>query len=160
VSIDPNAAAMLNGLIPLPNNGPVGYISAPSLPNDWRQENIRIDHNIGNMTRVFGRYTQEEHNYNYTNGNYDSAVSRTDFPTKSGVINFNHSFKTNLLNEFIASFASVHLNYGAVATSSSPAGSVRKPANWTATQSLRLTLRTVKRRCCLFSMSQAGSVQC
>ena len=47
VSIDPNAAAMLNGLIPLPNNGPVGYISAPSLPNDWRQENIRIDHNIG-----------------------------------------------------------------------------------------------------------------
>ena len=35
---------MLAGLIPLPNNGPVSYISAPSLPNDWRQENIRIDH--------------------------------------------------------------------------------------------------------------------
>ena len=81
---------------------------------------------------MFGRYTQEEHNYNYTNGNYDSAVSRTDFPTKSGVINFSHSFSPNLLNEFIASFASVHLNYNAVATSSSPAGSVHKPANWTA----------------------------
>ena len=50
---------MLNGLIPLPNNGPVGYISAPSLPNDWRQENIRIDQNIGDGTRIFGRYTQE-----------------------------------------------------------------------------------------------------
>jgi hypothetical protein len=124
---------MLNGLIPLPNNGPVGYISAPSLPNDWRQENIRIDHNIGNMTRIFGRYTQEQHNYNYTNGNYDSAVSRTDFPTKSGVINFNHSFNPNLLNEFVVSFSSVHLNYDAIATSSSPAGSVHKPSTWTAT---------------------------
>ena len=59
VSIDPNAAAMLNGLIPLPNNGPVGYISAPSLPNDWRQENIRVDHNIGAGTRIFGRYTRK-----------------------------------------------------------------------------------------------------
>ena len=42
VSVDPNAKAMLNGLVPLPNNGPIGYISAPSLPNDWRQENVRI----------------------------------------------------------------------------------------------------------------------
>jgi hypothetical protein len=133
VSIDPNAAAMLNGLIPVPNNGPVGYISAPSLPKDWRQENIRVDQNIGSNTRLFGRYTQEKHNYNYTNGNYDSAVSRTDFPTKSGVVNLNTTFKPNLLNEFIASFASVHLNYNAIATTSSPAGSVHKPSTWTAT---------------------------
>lgn len=132
VSIDPNAAAMLNGLIPLPNNGPVSYISAPSLPNDWRQENIRIDHNITSGTRIFGRYTQESHNYFYTNGNYDSSTSRTDFPTKSGVINFNHGFKPNLLNEFVVSFASVRLNYDAVATSSSPAGSIHKPSTWTA----------------------------
>ncbi|MCZ2080282.1 MAG: carboxypeptidase-like regulatory domain-containing protein [Bryobacterales bacterium] len=133
VPIDPNAAAMLNGLIPLPNNGPVGYISAPSLPNDWRQENIRIDQNIGNNTRLFGRYTQEKHNYNYTNGNYDAAVSRTDFPTKAAVVNFSHGFSPNLLNEFVASFASVHINFDAIATSSSPAGSIRKPSNWTAT---------------------------
>ena len=132
VSIDPNAAAMMNGLIPLPNNGPVSYVSAPSLPKDWRQENIRIDHNIASSTRIFGRYTQEQHNYNYTLGNYDSAQSRTDFPSKSGVINFNHSFSPNLLNEFVASFASVRLNYDALATSSSPAGSIHKPANWTA----------------------------
>lgn len=132
VSIDPNAAAMMNGLIPLPNNGPVGYISAPSLPNDWRQENIRIDHNISSGTRIFGRYTQEAHNYNFTNGNYDASMSRTDFPTKAGVINVNHSFKPNLLNEFVVSFASVRLNYDAVATSSSPAGSIHKPDTWTA----------------------------
>jgi hypothetical protein len=132
VSIDPNAAAIMNGLIPLPNNGPVSYISAPSLPNDWRQENIRIDHNIASGTRIFGRYTQEAHNYVFTNGNYDAAMSRTDFPTKSGVINFNHSFKPNLLNEFVISFASVRLNYDAIATSSSPAGSIRKPDTWTA----------------------------
>lgn len=133
VSIDPNAAAMLNGLIPLPNNGPVGYIAAPSLPNDWRQENIRIDQNIGNNTRMFGRYTQEKHNYNYTNGNYDTTMSRTDFPTKAGVVNLNHSFSPHLLNEFIASFSSVHINFDALATSSSPAGSIHKPSNWTAT---------------------------
>jgi hypothetical protein len=132
VTIDPNAAAMLNGLIPLPNNGPVGYISAPSLPNDWRQENIRVDQNITSGTRLFGRYTQEIHNYVYTNGNYDSAMSRTDFPSKAGVINFTHSFSPNLLNEFVASFSSVHLNYDALATPSSPVGSIRKPDNWTA----------------------------
>ena len=133
VSIDPNAKAMLNGLIPLPNNGPVGYISAPSLPNDWRQENIRIDQNIGNSNAYFrALHAGSSTTINYTNGNYDSAVSRTDFPSKNAVVNVSHSFSPNLLNEFVASFARVHLNYNALPTSSSPAGSIRKPADWTA----------------------------
>jgi len=141
---------MMSGLIPLPNNGPVSYISAPSLPNDWRQENIRIDHNIASATRIFGRYTQEEHNYVYTNGNYDSAMSRTDFPTKSGVINFNHSFTPSLLNEFVASFASVHLNYDAIATSSSPGLPFTNRHTGLRRRSLPRTPTMLKRRSYLF----------
>ena len=44
------------------------------------------------------------------------------------MINFNHSFRPNLLDEFVVSFASVHINYNAVTGTSSPAGSVYKPS--------------------------------
>ena len=120
VSVDPNAKAMLNGLIPLPNNGPIGYISAPSLPNDWRQENVRIDQNIGSSTRVFGRYTQEHHVYQYTNGNYDAALTQAGFGSKNAVVNASHNFSPNLLNELIASYSIVTFNFNALPTSSSP----------------------------------------
>src|SRR6516162_4944133 len=59
VPVSPNAQALLNAFVPLPNNGVTGYVSAPSVPTDWRQEQIRVDQNISQKTRVFVRYTQD-----------------------------------------------------------------------------------------------------
>jgi len=59
VPVNPNAEALLNAFVPLPNNGVTGYLSAPSLPTDWRQEQIRVDQNISQKTRLFVRYTQD-----------------------------------------------------------------------------------------------------
>jgi len=129
---DPNALAMLNGLVPLPNSGPVNYTSAPSLLNNWRQENIRVDQNVGTNTRVFARYTQEIHYFLATVGTYDSAVSVDNFPSKNILLNINHSFRPNLLNELIIDNTRVNINYQGAATASSPNGQIFKPSSWTA----------------------------
>lgn len=57
VPIDPNAQALMDAFVPLPNNGVTGYLKTPSIPTDWRQEQIRVDQNLGDKTRVFVRYT-------------------------------------------------------------------------------------------------------
>ena len=50
VPVDPNAQFLL-ALIPAPNSGTFGYKAAPVLPTDWREELIRVDHNITNNVR-------------------------------------------------------------------------------------------------------------
>ncbi len=40
---------------------PVRLLS-PRVPTDWRQEQIRVDQNISQNTRVFVRYTQDAWN--------------------------------------------------------------------------------------------------
>jgi len=62
VPINPNAQALLNGLVPLPNNGPIGYIAAPSVPTNWREELIRVDANISSKAQLFVRYTHDAWN--------------------------------------------------------------------------------------------------
>ena len=57
VPVDPNAQALMDAFVPLPNNGVIGYVAAPSLPTDWRQEQIRVDQNLSDKTRLFVRYT-------------------------------------------------------------------------------------------------------
>ena len=57
--VDPSAAALLNALIPLPNNGPITYTKAPSLPTNFREDTIRVDHNFTDKARLFVRYTQD-----------------------------------------------------------------------------------------------------
>ena len=131
-SIDPNALTMLNGLVPLPNSGPDGYTSAPSLPNNWRQDNIRVDQNISANTRLFVRYTGEIHVYDGTQGTYNSVVTIDHFPTKNILLNLNHSFSPTLLNELIVDNSRVNINFLGTATSSSPDGQYLKPSSWTA----------------------------
>jgi hypothetical protein len=132
-SLDPNAVAMMNGLVPLPNSGASAYVSAPSLPNNYRQDNIRIDHNIGTNTTIFGRYTTEIHDYfSATNSTYNTAQNHDHFPTKAGTIHVTHTFKPTLMNEFILGWYSATIAYDALASPSSPSGSILKPSTWTA----------------------------
>jgi hypothetical protein len=137
VPIDPNAATFVAELIPLPNNGPVGYASAPSLPTNYRQESIRVDQNFTDRTSAFFRWTQDTfaqvqiptYGTGYT---YDTVVSDFKVPAKSVVGHFIHSFRPNLLNEAIVSFGSDPHDDTDLAGPTNTAKSITKPANWTA----------------------------
>ena len=135
VSVDPNAQALMEAFVPLPNNGVIGYVAAPSVPTDWRQEQIRVDQNLGDNTRVFVRYTQDEWSASYTPGwngtPYDTTASEFDAPGKSAVLNITRTFKPNLMNEFVIAYSQNRISWFDVAGSASPAGSLDKPAAWT-----------------------------
>ncbi len=137
VTPDPNATALLDGLVPLPNNGVVGYVKAPSEPQNWREEQLRVDHNIGDKTSLFIRYTQDTWNENvvptlWSWANYDTVQTPFLVPAKSIVMHITHSFKPNLMNEFVMAYADdPHQWYDQVGPSS-VAHSINKPATWTA----------------------------
>jgi hypothetical protein len=59
VPINSNAATLLASLVPLPNNGIIGYVAAHSLPTNYRQESIRVDQNVSDRTSIFARLTQD-----------------------------------------------------------------------------------------------------
>ncbi len=137
VPIDPNGAALLNALVPLPNNGVNGFVKASSTATNWRQEQIRIDHNISDKTRVFMRYTQDAWNTLavpalWTWSSYDTVKTPFGGPGKSAVLNITHSFKPNLMNEFVMAYTVDHIILFPKTGESSPAGDINRPASWTA----------------------------
>lgn len=75
VPIDPNAQAILNSVVPLPNNGIDGYVKAPSTPTNWGQEQIRVDQNISDKTTAFVRFTQDTWNQNLLPALWTGAVT-------------------------------------------------------------------------------------
>jgi Carboxypeptidase regulatory-like domain len=136
VPIDPNANALLNGLVPMPNSGPIGYLVASSTATNWRQEQIRVDENLSDKTRIFVRWTQDAWNTLAVPALWTGSTSdtiKTPFlgPGKSAVFHFTHTFSPNLMNEFVASYSVDHISLYDQAGSSSPAGSIDKPSDWT-----------------------------
>jgi carboxypeptidase family protein len=109
-----NSNALLNGLIPKPNNGVTGWVLSSSTATDWRQEQIRVDQNISDKTQVFARYTQDAWNTLavpalWTWSNYDTVKTPFGGPGKSAVFHITHSFKPNLMNEFIMGYTVDHI---------------------------------------------------
>ena len=136
VPIDPNAAVLLNSFVPMPNNGINGHQSAPSLPTNYRQENIRVDQNINDKTTIFARFTQDTWNqyqipaYGFT-GTYDTITSNYRDPAMGWVFHFSRSFKPSLINEFIASFGNDPHYAKDYTTQTSPSGVLFRPSTWT-----------------------------
>lgn len=135
---DPNGAAMLDALIPLPNAGVDQYTAAHSLPTNFRDDIIRIDQNFGTKNSLFFRYIQDAFDQTYvptlwSNANYDTVNTKWTSPSKSAVAHLTSTLRPNLMNEFVVSFSTdvntVHQSPGV----SSPAHSVDKPSGWSAT---------------------------
>ncbi len=59
VSVDPNAKAMLDAYVPLPNNGPTRYISAHGVPTNFSSTQIRVDQNLSDRAAMFVRFTSD-----------------------------------------------------------------------------------------------------
>jgi hypothetical protein len=117
VGIDPVGQALLS-LIPTANtthNGFPAVLQTVSLPETWREELIRVDHNINDNYRLTFRYihdswqTQTE-NPLWGNGtNFESINTKFVGPGTSFVARLNANITPTLLNEFVASYTADHI---------------------------------------------------
>jgi len=136
VPVNPNAEALLNAFIPLPNNGPIGYVSSPSLPTNWREDHIRVDQNIGDKTSVFVRFTNDAWNTidapaAWGATEYDTVENPFNAPAKNAVLHLTHTFSPRLMDEFIAGYSGLIYYTKPIAGASSVSGTFTKPADWT-----------------------------
>jgi len=135
VPVDPRAATLLNALVPLPNNGVDDYVNAQSLPTYFREDQIRVDQNIGTKTSIFVRFTQDAYDQTYTptlwsSASFDTIDTKWTSPAKSAVVHLTNTFRPNLTNEFIMGISADVNTVNQTAGASSPAHSVDKPSSW------------------------------
>ena len=137
VAVNPNAAALLNAYVPLPNNGIDGYVSAKSVPTNFSDIMIRVDQNISDKASLFVRYTKDSWDNVavpslWMGSSYDTTQTDYQVPASQDVIHFAYNFKPNLMNEFIMSENNKPHNITPEPGPGSPAHSVDKPSAWTA----------------------------
>lgn len=119
-SVTPTAASTaLMALIPNPNTtlgGFPAFAQTVSTPTTWREELIRIDHNISDKYRLTFRYIHDSWSTVVPNplwgvGTSDFNNIQTNFvgPGTSFVARLNANFTPTLLNEFVASYTADHI---------------------------------------------------
>ncbi len=131
---DPNVQALLP-LIPLPSPGKdtpgtARFNGTVGTPVDWREELIRVDHNITNNNRVTFRYIHDSWQKTtdvplWTNAG-SFPTSRTDFkgPGLALLARLSSTMSPTLLNEFVFSYTTDHIVLNNV-------GVWKRPANTT-----------------------------
>ena len=135
VPINSTGQALLNALVPLPNNGVNFYTAAPSLPTSFREDMFKIDYNITDNIRAFFRYTQDAFESDFvptlwSAANFGTVKSKWTSPAKSAVFHLTQAIRPDLLNEFIASFSADVNTVNNYTGFDSPAGSINKPADF------------------------------
>src|SRR5580692_5409229 len=118
VPISPVGQA-LEGLIPMPNTtlgGFPAFADTVSTPTTWREQLIRIDHNISDKYRLTFRYIHDSWSTVVPNplwgvGESDFNNIQTNFvgPGTSFVARLNANITPTLLNEFVASYTADHI---------------------------------------------------
>ena len=146
VNIDPTGAA-LTALIPKANStngvyltgqaagqGLPAYVSSPSLPTTWREELIRVDHNLTDTERLTFRYIHDSwktvnENALWGNGSsFDNLQTNFVGPGTSFVARLTSNFTPTLVNEFVASYTADHIGLTLTgANASLPSGLTLQP---------------------------------
>src|SRR5713226_2478046 len=117
VTANPVGTALL-GLIPQANNTNNGFpavVQTVSLPETWREELVRIDHNITDNYRLTFRYIHDSWQTQTENALWGNGSSfeniNTNFvgPGTSFVARLNANITPTLLNEFVASYTADHI---------------------------------------------------
>jgi len=137
VPIDPVGQALLS-LIPVANttNGtfsdgsPIPAVTQTvSTPTTWREELIRVDHNLTDNYRLTFRYIHDSWstvvpNPLWGNGTSNFQDVQTNFvgPGTSFVARLNANITPTLLNEFVASYTSDHIFLTALNNPALPSG--------------------------------------
>jgi len=92
------------------------YLANPSLPTHWREELIRVDHNLTDNQRLTFRWIHDT--WGTTNqgplwGQYGNTFDNTNTnfagPTTSFVTRLTSNFTPTLMNEFVASYTDDHI---------------------------------------------------
>jgi hypothetical protein len=99
------------------------YLANPSYPTHWREELIRVDHNLTENQRLTFRYihdTWSTINQGPLWGQYLNTFDNTNTnfvgPTTSFVAKLTSNFTPSLLNEFVASYTDDHIFLSNVST--------------------------------------------
>jgi Carboxypeptidase regulatory-like domain len=112
--IDPNSQYLL-GMIPAPNTGTFGYNLSPTQPTNWREELIRIDHNINSKNLATFRYIHDSwETVNpvplWTNeGSFPTVQTNFGGPGTGAVARLTTTVSPSLLNEFVFSYTADHI---------------------------------------------------
>jgi hypothetical protein len=139
VPVDVDATDLLNGLVPLPNSGPTGYVKSPSNPTYFDQQQIRVDQNISDKTSAFLRFTHDSWYYGVyppyatqSGSTFDTEESQEDRLGFNATFRLIHSFSSHLMNTNQFGVASDMLLFlQPLVGASNVAHSFNKPANWT-----------------------------
>jgi Carboxypeptidase regulatory-like domain len=142
-----STASALLGLIPNPNNlsGVAGqyqtgqaagtnlpaYVANPSYPTHWREELIRIDHNLTENERLTFRYIHDSWGtvnqgplWGVYNNTFDNTNTNFTGPTTSFVSKLTSTITPTLLNEFVASYTADHIFLTEINNVSLPSGGI------------------------------------
>ncbi len=120
--VDPNGAALL-AMIPLPTNAsscspqgtPCVFNAAPSQATNWREELVRVDHNLTDKMRVMFRYAHDSWETTtavplWTNaGSFPTVQTGFVGPATSLVARLTTTASPTLLNEFVFSYTTDHI---------------------------------------------------
>lgn len=117
---DPNLQTLL-AEIPAPNafNNSTGlfnsYNASPVQPTNWREELLRVDHNINSKNRITFRYIHDSWDTIsptplWTNaGSFPTIQTNFKGPGVSLVTRLTSTFSPTLLNEFVFSYTTDHI---------------------------------------------------
>jgi len=99
----------------LTNNGFPAVLQTVSLPETWREELVRIDHNLTDNHRLTFRYIHDSWQTQTENALWGNGSSFEDIntnfvgPGSSFVARLNSNISPTLLNEFVASYTADHI---------------------------------------------------
>ncbi len=116
VPVSPVGQALL-ALIPPPNAGVPGaalYNASPNQPTNWREELLRVDHNINSKVRAMFHYAHDSWDSVtptplFSGSNFPTVQTTTKLPTVSVVARLSAAISPTLLNEFTFSYTTDHI---------------------------------------------------
>jgi Carboxypeptidase regulatory-like domain len=120
VPIDPTGTATaLLGLIPVATNdvpGSATFVANTTQPTSWREELVRVDHNINSKNRVTFRYIHDSWNTVnqtsiWTGSAFPTVTQFFNGPGVSIVARMTSNLSPTLLNEFVASYTTDHIAF-------------------------------------------------
>ena len=131
--VDPNGAALLvmipnptnatvNGVPCSPQGVPCVFAAQPSQPTNWREELVRVDHNLTDKMRVMFRYAHDSWDTVtaiplWTNaGSFPTVETGFVGPATALVARLTTTASPTLLNEFVFSYTTDHITLTSTGT--------------------------------------------
>jgi hypothetical protein len=120
VPVTAQGAALL-ALIPQANSGTSQFNSSPVQPMYWREELLRLDHNVNDKWRVMFRFAHDQWSTvsptsQWTGSSFPTVQTNFVGPAVSMVGRVSTSFTPTLLNEFVMSYTTDHISFSSTGT--------------------------------------------